>query len=92
MSKFKLTKAGRILIAVIVLAIIGGVGAFAFKSGLISLDKKPSSSKPSGSTAQTVTNTSSEDDTIHLSLDEWSGWLSIVTANNGLTTQPGLCV
>ena len=89
MSKFKLTKAGRILIAVIVLAIIGGVGAFAFKSGLISLDKKPSSSKPSGSTAQTVTNTSSEDDTIHLSLDEWSGWLAIVTANNGLTTQPG---
>ena len=73
MSKFKLTKAGRILIAVIVLAIIGGVGAFAFKSGLISLDKKPSSSKPSGSPAQTVTNTSSEDDTIHLSLDEWAG-------------------
>lgn len=75
MSKFKLTKAGRILIAVIVLAIIGGVGAFAFKSGLISFSDEKSELKSSSTQAAPVgtNNNTSDDDTIHLSLDEWAG-------------------
>lgn len=90
MSKFKLTTAGRILIVVIMLAIFGGIGAFAFKSGFINIDKNSTNDSitsiipDKSSTATPV----SEDNTINLSLDEWAGWLSIVTANGGLTTQP----
>ena len=80
---------GRAVIGVLVLiafvaAMFGGI-----KSGLIKFDdkKKPTTSKPSTNVS---TNTSTSDDnTINVSLDEWAGWLSCISANGGLTTQPG---
>ena len=88
MSKFKLTKAGRavvgvVLVAAVAVGIVGGI-----KGGVIKFDKKkPSTSKPATNVS---TNTSTSDDnTINLSLDEWAGWLSLVSANGGLTTQHG---
>lgn len=49
-------------------------------------EKPTASDKPA---TNVTTNASTGDDTINLSLDEWAGWLSLVSANNGLTTQPG---
>ena len=89
MSKFKLTKAGRAVVGV-VLAVAVAVGVVGgIKGGVIKFDKKKptTSSKP---TTNVSTNTSASDDnTINVSLDEWAGWLSLVSANKGLTTQPG---
>lgn len=87
MGKFKLTNAGRALIAIIVIAIIGGAISFAVKSGLINFKKDVK--QPERNATEDISNTASDDDTIHLSLDEWAGWLSIITANGGLVTQPG---
>jgi NitT/TauT family transport system substrate-binding protein len=90
MSKFKLTKAGRAVVGVVlaVAVAIGVVGSI--KSGVIKFDKKkPTTSKPSTSISTDKPSDSAGDDTINLSLDEWAGWLSCVTANGGLTTQPG---
>ena len=90
MFKFTLTKKGRkavnvILLMAIVVGILGSI-----KSGLIKFDKKkPTTSKPSTSISTNKPSDSAGDDTINLSLDEWAGWLSCVTANGGLTTQPG---
>lgn len=91
MSKFKLTNAGRALVAIIIIAIIGGIVAFAVKSGLINFENSDKQ-KPENNEATNIvatSNTTVDDDTIHLSLDEWAGWISIITANGGLTTQPG---
>lgn len=71
MSKFKLTKAGRAVVGVVlaVAVAIGVVGGI--KGGLIKFDKKkPTSSKPG---TNVTTNASTGDDTINLSLDEWAG-------------------
>lgn len=90
MSKFKLTTAGRVLVAIIVLAIIGGAVGFAAKSGLIKFKDSNSKYVDSGTVDPVASSdVSDERDTIHLSLDEWAGWLSIITANGGFTTQPG---
>ena len=88
MSKFKLTKAGRAVVGV-VLAVAVAVGVVGgIKGGVIKFDKKkPTSSKPATVVSQNKPSTS--DDTINLSLDEWIGWQSILTSNGGLTTQPG---
>ena len=73
MSKFKLTKAGRAVVGV-VLAVAVAVGVVGdINTGLIKFDKKEpaASSKP---TTQASTNmTSGDDNTINLSLDEWAG-------------------
>ena len=90
MSKFKLTKAGRAVVGVVlaVAVAIGVVGGI--KGGVIKFDKKkPAASKPSTSISANKPSNSAGDDTINLSLDEWAGWLSCITANGGLTTQPG---
>ena len=90
MSKFKLTKAGRAVVGVVLtvavaIGIVGGI-----KGGVLKFDKKkPTASKPSTSISTDKPSNSAGDDTINLSLDEWAGWLSCVTANGGLTTQPG---
>ena len=90
MSKFKLTKAGRAVVGV-VLAVAVAVGVVGgIKGGVIKFDKKkPTTSKPSTSISTNKPSDSAGDDTINLSLDEWAGWLSCITANGGLTTQPG---
>lgn len=90
MFKFTLTKKGRKAVNVILLiAIVVGIFG-SIKSGLIKFDKKkPTTSKPSTSISTDKPSNSAGDDTINLSLDEWAGWLSLVSANNGLTTQPG---
>ena len=74
MSKFKLTKAGRAVVGVVlaVAVAIGVVGSI--KSGVIKFDKKkPTTSKPSTSISTDKPSDSAEDDTINLSLDEWAG-------------------
>lgn len=72
MSKFKLTKAGRAVVGVVLaLAVaIGVVGGI--KGGVIKFDKKKpiASDKPA---TNVTTNASTGDDTINLSLDEWAG-------------------
>lgn len=76
MGKFKLTNAGRALIAIIVIAIIGGAISFAVKSGLINFKndvKQPGQNVTEDIKIENISNTTSDDDTIHLSLDEWAG-------------------
>lgn len=92
MRRFRLTKAAKILILILVIAVLG-IGVFVgLKSGIVKL-------KDGGSKAGTsvdydadgnVMNTEKTDDkTINLSLDEWIGWKPIIDSNGGLTTQPG---
>lgn len=88
MKQYKLKPKGRAVVAIlIVLAFVGAMFG-GIKSGLIKFDgKKPATSKPA--TNVSTNKPSTGDDTINLSLDEWAGWLSLVSANGGLTTQPG---
>ena len=95
-KRFKLTKAAKILIFVLIVAIIGG-GVFAgIKTGFVKTDKiKDITGKKTEATVEAdedgnVINTSKDDEkTINLSLDEWIGWKPIIDAAGGLSTQPG---
>lgn len=101
MRRHKLTKAGRIVIFLLVAAIVIGVGGFAYtKMDMGSpmdivkdiLPEKDSSTDSGASEQHTSVNLGkldSKDETINLSLDEWIGWKPIIDANQGLTTQPG---
>lgn len=94
MGRFRLTKAAKILLMIIIVAILGGGSFVLIKTGIVKTDKKEDSNvetsvdknndktdtdkndkpnKPSGNN-----NTSSDDATINLSLDEWVGWKSII--------------
>lgn len=104
MKRFRLTKAAKILIMVLVVALIGG-GVFAgLKTGLIKTDKKTETNEnvaTNDNTNSDVTNIGTDDDgnvintektddkTINLSLDEWIGWKPIIDANGGLSTKAG---
>lgn len=96
-SKKKLTPAGRVVVFILILAILGGLAFAGFKFLGNPFAKKPASSnvtnpvvtttdKPQQGTTITP---ASGDGTINLSLDEWIGWKPIIDANGGLTTQPG---
>lgn len=97
-KRFRLTKAAKILIMVLIVALIGG-GIFAgLQTGMIQTKKNKNESIVA-KTDDTNTNkensvnkdnkTADDDTTINLSLDEWIGWKSIIDANGGLTTQSG---
>ena len=100
--KMKLTTAGRVVIFVLVLALLGG-GAylgrdliFGSKSDdkLVSTNDAGSVKTGSTAAAPVKSNTNSaksdvSDPTINLSLDEWIGWKPIIDANGGLITQSG---
>ena len=51
-------------------------------------DKKPSNSNKPSNTSKPTTSSKPED-TIYLSIDEWPGFIPIIDANGGYTTQPG---
>lgn len=77
MKRFRLTKAAKILIMVLVVALLGG-GVFAgLKTGLITTDKnkdKTNSVTLDYDENGNVMDVDTEDDTaINLSLDEWIG-------------------
>ena len=88
MRRFKLTKAAKILIMVLVVALLGG-GVFAgLKTGFVKTDNKLMQSLMDED--GNVINTDKDDaKTVNLSLDEWIGWKSILDANGGLTTKDG---
>lgn len=102
-KRFRLTKASKILIVFLIVALIGG-GVFAgLKTGFIKTKTAASSdakenvvaankdtSSDSGTpSSENSTKKTDGDTTINLSLDEWTGWKSIIDGNQGLTTQPG---
>ena len=88
MKKMKLTVAGRVVIFILIAAILGTSGYFAYKNFAPAdlIDNFGSddlvNNEPNSSLA-------TNDTTINLSLDEWIGWKPIIDANQGLTTQPG---
>lgn len=86
-KRFKLTKAARVIIFLLIIAVIGGAGYFALSSGVIKTDEKTEVTNKT--TNETLASKPSETKEINLSLDEWTGWQPIILANNGLTTQPG---
>ncbi len=98
--RFRLTKAAKVLISLI-LAIVVVVGVvFGLKSGLIKNDIKDKKTNKEVNAVLNDTETSDDPDTvmttdkksastINVSLDEWIGWKSIIDANGGLTTQKG---
>ena len=86
MRRFRLTKAAKMLIMVLVVALLGG-GVFAgVKTGLVSTGKDKNKNNKTDAVLDydengNVMNTSKTDDaTINLSLDEWIGWKSIIDA------------
>lgn len=97
-KRFRLTKAAKILIMVLIIALLGG-GIFAgTQTGMIQTkkNKKESIVSKTGNTNTNKENsvnkdnkTADDDTIINLSLDEWIGWKSIIDANGGLTTQSG---
>lgn len=97
-KRFRLTKAAKILIMVLIVALIGG-GIFAgLQTGMIQTKKNKKESIVAKIDDTNVNRensvnkdnkTADDDTTINLSLDEWIGWKSIIDANGGLTTQSG---
>lgn len=103
-KRFRLTKAAKIMIFVLIIALLSG-GVFAgIKTGLIKTKDKTNKEVvttdnkndnniefDNGITNNALSATSNKDvldDSINISLDEWIGWKSIIDANGGLTTQP----
>lgn len=99
MKRFKLTKAAKILIFVLVVVAICGAALFGVKSGLIKTGDKKVATTAKETKSKTDQTTKNENDvvnevksdtkTINLSLDEWIGWKEIIDANGGLTTKEG---
>lgn len=89
-KRFRLTKASKILIVVLVMALIGGAIFGGVRSGFIKTKSSSGNQKSKNKITlfKTSKTKSSDDGTINLSLDEWVGWKSIIDANGGLTTQP----
>ena len=98
--KLRLTKAGRVVIFILIVAILGTGGFFGYRyfsentpAFLESFgDDEKDVSKDDGkhvSDNLVATETDTSDPTINLSLDEWIGWKPIIDANGGLTTQDG---
>lgn len=93
-KRFRLTKASKILIMILVIALIGG-GVFAgLKTGIVKTKKATKlnnvANEVEADNDGNVINTDKTDDkTINLSLDEWIGWKEILDANGGLSTQKG---
>lgn len=86
-KRFRLTKAAKVLIMLLVVALIGGGVFFGLKSGFVKTDGKLAELTDDDGN---VINTEKEtEDTINLSLDEWIGWKSIIDANGGLSTVDG---
>ena len=103
--RFRLTTTAKVLIAVIILAVIGG-GIFAgLKTGVIKDDTKETKEKIDNAIHKVskedaeeyagddedsiITMDKETEDTINLSLDEWIGWKPILDAAGGTTTQSG---
>lgn len=97
--RLRLTKAGRIVLFIAIIAVLG-VGVFfgyqhfagdgaslieQFQSDKLPNNNPSSTTKPNNVSKDIDTS----DATINLSLDEWIGWKPIIDANQGLTTQPG---
>lgn len=90
MKRFRLTKASKILILVMILALIGGGGYFGFSKGFIKTKSKNESvtaDKKTNTNVEAAKHIDASDSTINLALDEWIGWKSIIDANGGLKTQ-----
>lgn len=99
--KLRLTKAGRIVLFVVLLMIFGVGGFFGYQYMSNETNLIPSflsdhlgnnasgSSESSDKSSNTVQGIDTSDGAINLSLDEWIGWKPIIDANQGLTTQPG---
>ena len=94
LRRFRLTKAAKILILVVVVALLGG-GVFAgLKTGLVTTGDKTANEESNtvvdyDANGNVMTTTKTDNATINLSLDEWIGWKSIIDANGGLTTKEG---
>ena len=98
MKNLKLTKAGRMVIFVLVAAIVCTGAFFGYKYvagngasliGSFASDKLDDDKSEDFNIKSPAQNVDMSDPTIHLSLDEWVGWKPILDANGGLTTQPG---
>ncbi len=90
MKRFRLTKAAKVIIVLLVLACVGG-GIFAgLKTGFITNKKDSNAVAVEADKDGNVINTDKTDSkTINLSLDEWIGWKPIIDANGGLSTADG---
>ena len=91
MSTIRLTLAGKIVIFLLIVSIVGSatyfLGGFDSISNLF--DKKVSSNAQTNTGSELPKSNSKDDSTIVLSLDEWIGWKSILDANGGLETKEG---
>ena len=102
-GRYRLTKAAKILIMLVIVALVGGGVFAAIKTGLVKTSKDttkteeasvPNDNEVSGDVLAdddgNVINTDKSDNkTINLSLDEWIGWKEIIDANGGLSTAEG---
>lgn len=85
-KRFRLTKASKILVMLLVIVLIGG-GVFAgLKNGIVKSKHFNIETDEDGNVINTE---KSDDKTINLSLDEWIGWKEILDANGGLSTKEG---
>lgn len=86
MKRFRLTKASKILIMILVVALIGG-GIFAgLKTGLVKTKNKTLAKVSADKDGNVINTEKKNNKTINLSLDEWVGWKPIIDANGGLST------
>lgn len=91
--KLRLTTAGRIVIFILLVIVLGVGGFFGYRyiSNETTLIQDFLSDDVTGesNSAEPAKEINTSDPTINLSLDEWIGWKPIIDANQGLTTQPG---
>ena len=93
MKRFRLTKTAKILIFVIIILALAGGAFAAIKTGFVktgkdndtvkvetSVDKNEASENNNVNTNTSTPDTSTDDATINLSLDEFIGWKSIIDA------------
>lgn len=85
--RFRLTKAAKALIFILVTVLIVGGAFTALKTGFVKWNSDKKDVKTTATVKKKKIDT--KDSTINLSLDEWIGWKSVIDANGGLTTKKG---
>ena len=89
MKRFRLTKAAKVIIVLLVLIGIC-VGVFAgLKTGFITNSDDKTSTVKADKDGNVINTDKASNKTINLSLDEWIGWKPIIDANGGLSTAKG---
>lgn len=95
MKQFKLTKAAKVLLSVLLIVVIAAAAVIGIKTGFLKKSDDKSKTEIASGSASTVDDAGNkiggdkDDNVFNVSMDEWIGFKSIIDANGGYETADG---